>query len=148
MSYQVTGTRARANARSFVVSGARARSTVSRSYQIVGTRARAVLPVGTNTFVVSGTRARATFPVDLSSAVEPFTSIDLGSGSWVQLSGPTITLTGSANNFKAPALPEPTTLQFQQGANTVTISVFPHTIYLAKAGADQPLYGVTDPALL
>jgi hypothetical protein len=66
----------------------------------------------------------------------------------VQLSGPTITLTGATNNFKAPALPDPTTLQFQQGSTVVTVSVFPHTIYLAKAGADTPLYGVTDPVLL
>lgn len=148
MSYQVTGTRARANSRTYVVSGTRARSTASRGYQVVGTRARATLPVGTNAYRIVGTRAKATLPVDLSSAVEPFTPIDLGAGSWVQLSGPTVTLTGPTNSFKAPALPDPVTLQFQQGASTVTISVFPHTIYLAQAGADQPLYGVTDPALL
>jgi hypothetical protein len=148
VSYQVTGTRARANARTYVVTGSRARAAASRSYQITGTRARATLPIGTNSYVISGTRARATQPVDLSSAVEPYTSIDLGAGSWVQLSGPPITLTGLTNTFKTPALPDPTTLQFQQGATVVTIAVFPHTIYLAKAGADQPLFGVTDPALL
>jgi hypothetical protein len=63
--------------------------------------------------------------------VEPFSTVDLGSGTWTQTSGPTVTVP----TFTAPAGPDGYTLTFVDGSSTTkTVTVLPQTVLFRDAG--------------
>jgi hypothetical protein len=71
-----------------------------------------------------------------TQTVEPFTTVNLGAGTWTQTSGPTVT----PPSFTAPALPGGTVLTFTSTGTQVTITVLPHTYFaLGISGTISPL---------
>jgi hypothetical protein len=71
-----------------------------------------------------------------TSTVEPFATVNLGTGTWAQTGGPTVTVP----TFAAPALPAGTVLTFTSAGSLSTITVLPHTYFaLGTSGTISPL---------
>jgi hypothetical protein len=76
---------------------------------------------------ISNIRFLAAAP-SVPTIVEPFTAVDLGMGSWVQTSGPAVTVP----QFTAPALPAGAVLHFNASGSATT--VLPHTFFALGTG--------------
>jgi hypothetical protein len=112
----------------------RIRSTVSASppsVQVSRIRAVAGASGGTGASVQVSRIRSTTGSVGSATDVEPFSTVNLGSGTWTQTSGPTVT----TPTFVAPAGPDGYTLTFVDGSSTSkTVTVLPQTVLFRDAG--------------
>jgi hypothetical protein len=87
---------------------------------------------------VGGTSQDAS--TDNNQSVTPFEAVTLPPGSWSQVAGPAVILSGG-NSFIAPATSTGVTLQFNLSTGqTALITVAAHTLFAYSAGQQLPMY--------
>lgn len=106
-------------------------ATASHTYSATGTY-RVTLTVTDSLGAVASTFKMIVF-ASTDVYADAYDTVTLATGTWTQVSGPTVTLTGG-NSFIVPAFTSDTTLVFTKAGVTVNVYVSTHTMWRISSG--------------